>query len=243
MLIGDLPYNNNPTTDDIIVFSKDGQHLLKIKYSDFVRAIHSERAIITGTTLPDDNVGVNGDLYCVKETSRKYKYIKLEITAIKGNNNFTQITEFQFVNSSNVPYIWTGTNAWTNQKHHTTTDDVQAMLDGWITNTSKALWECKPTAANPIIVVLECLEPIDLDIYSKVQFITGGDAEARDPASWTISISNNNVEWTVVNTETSYSMTSDRLAVGYEKALTIPETTRIIATYLKESGHWIPILN
>ena len=284
MLIGDLPIGYNPVKSDIIVFSKDGVHLLKIRYDEFVKNVgitvptvyyedHTVGEvnevgvlkvgendysinvpaggggggadILVSTTPPQDNQGANGDLYFVKDSGQKFKYVKLSISKNKGNNTYTQITEFQFVGSNNKAYIWTGTRSWTNQKHHTMTDGPEAMLDGIINASSKALWECNPTSANTIEVILECFEPIDLSVYSKVQFITGGDAEARDPASWVISVSNDKLNWTTINSETNYSMTSTRLAVGYEATVSLPQSSQtfIKQRYFKESGHWIPILD
>lgn len=285
MLIGDLPFGYDPKKNDIIVFSKDGVHLLKIKYDDFVRNVgitvptvsYTDLVVVDNKTKigelkvgentydvytplnssgvstfvsssdPTDDIGDDGDLYFVKAPDATWRYIKFVITKHKTTNNYTQLTELQFLDSNNNLFNFQGSNAWSNKPHYTATDGPTSMIDGVIRSDSKALWVASPTAQDPIIMIIESRVPIDLSTYSKIRMITGGDAEARDPSSWTLSVSNDQTNWILINEESDYQMTSTRLAVGYEGNLTVPTSAQsqsmIIKRYFKESGHWIPIYN
>ena len=279
MLIGELPRGYNPTKYDDVIFSKDGVHLLRIPYEEFIRAVGGNMvvsytdlveesgkvkigilkageneydvytpgsaSVLTGTTVPSDDIGADGDLYLQKASGIVWRYIKFEITKHKTPNNYTQLTELQFLDSNNKIFNFQGSNAWSNQPHYTATDGPASMIDGVIRNDSKALWVCAPTAANPITAIIESRVPLDLAVYSKIRMITGGDAEARDPSTWTISVSNDQQNWILINSEENYVMTSTRLAVGYEGTAIIPNTMQpmIIQRFYKDSGHWIPIYN
>lgn len=201
--------------------------------------------IRVGTGVPSDDFGSNGDLYLRKASGIVWRYIKFEITKHKTANNYTQLTELQFLDSNNKLFNFQGSNAWSNQPHYTATDGPTSMIDGVIRNDSKALWVCSPTAANPITAIIESRVPLDLAVYSKIRLITGGDAEARDPSTWTISVSNDQQNWILINSETDYVMTSTRLAVGYEGTAILPDTMQpmIVQRFYKDSGHWIPIYN
>lgn len=279
MLIGELPRGYNPTKYDDVIFSKDGVHLLRIPYEEFIRAVGGNMvvsytdlvvesgkikigilkageneydvytpgsaSILTGTTIPSDDAGADGDLYLRKASGIVWRYIKFEITKHKTPNNYTQLTELQFLDSNNKIFNFQGSNAWSNQPHYTATDGPTSMIDGVIRGDSKALWVCAPTTANPITAIIESRVPLDLAVYSKIRMITGGDAEARDPSTWTISVSNDQQNWILINSEANYVMTSTRLAVGYEGTAILPDTMQpmIIQRYYKDSGHWIPIYN
>lgn len=281
MLIGELPRGYNPTKYDDVIFSKDGVHLLRIPYQEFIRAVGGNMvvsytdlvvgsgkikigilkageneydvyapgsvSILTGTTIPSDNIGADGDLYFVKAPANVWRYIKFEITKQKTVNNYTQLTELQFLDSNNTLFNFQGSNAWSNKPHYTATDGPTSMIDGVIRSDSKALWVASPTPQDPIIMIIESRVPIDLSTYSKIRMITGGDAEARDPSSWILSVSNDQKTWEQINSETNYTMTSTRLAVGYEGNLTVPAAASsqdmVLKRYFKQSGHWIPIYN
>lgn len=245
---------NEKSAVSVTEYTQSGEHIADIIVNGTTHAIYaptggggggSSYHILTGTAAPLDTQGENGDLYLQKASGIVWRYIKFEITKHKTTNNYTQLTELQFLDSSNKAFNFQGSNAWSNQPHYTATDGPTSMIDGVIRNDSKALWVCSPTAANPITAIIESRVPLDLSIYSKIRLITGGDAEARDPSTWTISVSNDQQNWILINSETDYVMTSTRLAVGYEGTAILPDTMQpmIIQRYYKDSGHWIPIYN
>lgn len=235
-------------------YQQSGEHIADISVGNNIYPIYAPTGgggggasfhILTGTVAPLDTQGENGDLYLQKASGIVWRYIKFEITKHKTPNNYTQLTELQFLDSNNKIFNFQGSNAWSNQPHYTATDGPASMIDGVIRNDSKALWVCAPTAANPITAIIESRVPLDLSVYSKIRMITGGDAEARDPSTWTISVSNDQQNWILINSETNYVMTSTRLAVGYEGTAILPNTMQpmVIQRYYKDSGHWIPIYN
>lgn len=233
-----------------------GEHIADIIVNGTAHAIYAPTSgggsgssssyhILTGTAAPLDTQGENGDLYLQKASGIVWRYIKFEITKHKKPNNYTQLTELQFLDSNNKLFNFQGSNAWSNQPHFNTTDGPTSMIDGVIRNYSKALWVCAPTAANPITAIIESRVPLDLAVYSKIQLITGDDAPERDPSTWTISVSNDQQNWILINSESNYVMTPARRAVGYEGTAILPDTMQpmIIQRYYKDSGHWIPIYN
>lgn len=282
MLIGDLPIGYNPVKSDIIVFSKDGVHLLKIRYDEFVKNVgitvpkvyYEDHTvgdvnevgvlkvgennypinvpaggggggadILVGTTPPQDNQGANGDLYFVKDSGQKYKYLKFEITGQKKTNAYTQLAEIKFVDSNSKVADLHGIYCKANKPLYIYTQTNEMMFDGF--TQTKGLWVASPTVNDPIIIECTLVEPLDISVYSTLQLWTANDAEARDPSGWKLSVSNDLNTWYVVNQESSYTMTSTRQALGYSATLVLPQSSQtfIKQRYFKESGHWIPILD
>lgn len=246
---------NEKAAVSVTEYTQTGEHIADIIVNGTTHPIYaptgggggggSSYHILTGAAAPLDTQGENGDLYLQKASGIVWRYIKFEITKHKTPNNYTQLTELQFLDSNNKVFNFQGSNAWSNQPHYTATDGPTSMIDGVIRNDSKALWVCAPTAANPITAIIESRVPLDLSVYSKIRMITGGDAEARDPSTWTISVSNDQQNWILINSESDYVMTSTRLAVGYEGTAILPDTMQpmVIQRYYKDSGHWMPIYN
>ena len=277
MLIGELPRGYNPTKYDDVIFSKDGVHLLRIPYEEFIRAVGGNMvvsytdlvvesgkikigilkageneydvytpgsaSILTGTTIPSDDAGADGDLYFVKASGQKYKYLKFEIRGQKTTNAYTQLSEIKFVDSGGSSADLHNVKCTANKPLYTYTQTNEMMFDGF--TGTKGLWVASPTPSDPIIIICEFDEPLDISVYSLVQLWTANDAEARDPSSWKISVSNDKINWIVVNDVDDYSMPSTRQAVGYSNDLALPSEaqTIILQKYYKDSGHWIPIYN
>ena len=199
--------------------------------------------ILVGTTTPFDGTGNDGDLYFVKDSGYKYKYLKFEITEQKTTNTYTQLSEIKFVDTNGNVADLHGLHCKANKPLYTYTQTNEMMFDGF--TQTKGLWVASPTVNDPIIIECTLQEPLDISVYNTLQLWTANDAATRDPSGWKLSVSNDKEYWTVVNQVDHYIMTDTRQALGYTNTLTLPQASQtfIKQKYYKESGHWIPILD
>jgi len=58
-------------------------------------------------------------------------------------------------------------------------------------------------------IYIDNVNPIFFNSY---YYVTGGDADYRDPVSWTLAVSNDNSTWAIINTQSNVVITDDRYA-------------------------------
>jgi len=58
-------------------------------------------------------------------------------------------------------------------------------------------------------IYIDNVNPIFFNSY---YYVTGGDADYRDPVSWTLAVSNDNTSWVVLSTQSNVVITDDRYA-------------------------------
>lgn len=64
------------------------------------------------------------------------------------------------------------------------------------------------TSPLPVVVLIKFISPLSINRYS---FISGNDVSDRDPKSWTVEVSSDNVNWRQVDTKQNYNMDLFRL--------------------------------
>jgi uncharacterized protein (TIGR02145 family) len=137
-----------------------------------------------------------------------YRYIRWVITKVRTYSSGV-------VQAADLVLLKTGTTVSWNPNAIATSPDslyvsqseeVQNILD----NDSNTKWCNINFADNQIgesTVYIDNITPIDFDCY---YYVTANDEEVRDPISWTLSVSNDNINWTVVSTVTDAEITESR---------------------------------
>lgn len=137
-----------------------------------------------------------------------YRYIKWRITKIK---NYIE----GVVQAGDLVLLKTGTTVQYNQSavatspdsvYATPTEQVQNILDNNpITKWCNVNWGNSQTGES--IIYIDNKTKIDFDCY---YYNTANDAEHRDPISWTLEVSNDNINWTIVDTVNDATITDNR---------------------------------
>lgn len=137
-----------------------------------------------------------------------YRYIKWRITKIK---NYIE----GVVQAGDLVLLKTGTTLQYNQSAVATSPDsayaspfeqVQNILDNNpITKWCNVNWGNSQTGES--IIYIDNKTKIDFDCY---YYNTANDAEHRDPISWTLEVSNDNINWTIVDTVNDATITNNR---------------------------------
>ena len=144
---------------------------------------------------------------------KKYRYIKRNITAIKSNVWTTQASEFYFIDSNwnKKSFSWCTITA---QYAGNNNEWIEKLID-WNTSTKYCTWH------NPSLRILFDFgsERISVKKFSRYQRYTANDEPDRDPKTWTIQGSNDNVNYDTLST-VSTNVTSTRYALAGTRDLT-----------------------
>ena len=144
---------------------------------------------------------------------KKYRYIKRNITAIKSNVWTTQASEFYFIDSNwnKKSFSWCTITA---QYAGNNNEWIEKLID-WNTSTKYCTWH------NPSLRILFDFgsEWISVKKFSRYQRYTANDEPDRDPKTWTIQGSNDNVNYDTLST-VSTNVTSTRYALAGTRDLT-----------------------
>ena len=139
--------------------------------------------------------------------SLNHRYLKWSITAYKGNTSETiiQVSEL-YLKYTGSAVSW-GSATITNPNGNNPSNEGPAnLIDGNI--SSKVLdFDIDVNGSSVFIIDAGSGNTLQADSY---YYVTGGDAEQRDPISWTIEGSNDGTNYTVLHTVTNATITSGR---------------------------------
>lgn len=162
---------------------------------------------------------VNSSYYQVfpENSKASFRYLKFYISAVKNSsNNNTQMSEFEICDSS-----WTkmARPSWT-----TITVDKAWNANEWIDKIIDGSTSTKYCTNNvpPITITIDFWETVDFSTYCKYKRYTANDYEARDPNSWTISLSNDWESRTEVSNISNANVTSTRYALAWTWDINLP---------------------
>ena len=139
--------------------------------------------------------------------SLNHRYLKWSITAYKANTSETiiQVSEL-YLKYTGSAVSW-GSATITNPNGNNPSNEGPAnLIDGNI--SSKVLdFDIDVNGSSVFIIDAGSGNTLQADSY---YYVTGGDAEQRDPISWTIEGSNDGTNYTVLHTVTNATITSGR---------------------------------
>jgi hypothetical protein len=136
-----------------------------------------------------------------------YRYIRWTITAIRTPGGGTiQVAEFNLINgASNINMSGSTVTISPAGASGSGSETIASLKDGntatkWFSSISGAL-------ALPHIITFDMGTVTEFNAY---RWATAGDAEGRDPVSWTVSGSLDNSTFTTLDTETNFATTTSR---------------------------------
>ena len=137
------------------------------------------------------------------------RYFRLIITAAAGgsspDSNCTQMSDFVLMYEGNILNWNIGATISNPDGVWNSSEGPSNLLD----NNPTTKWCDQNFVNNGYLATLyiDNIIPISFDSY---YYDTANDFSSRDPVSWTLSISNDNSTWTVVDTQTNVEITTDR---------------------------------
>ena len=154
-------------------------------------------------------------------------YIKFNVTGVDtahfsfdtsgSPGTKVQLEQFQLLNGNNILNLRpTHATALCNGTEFNSSQTAPHAINGVLTNGNK--WGTTniisgvPTLisnTNPIYLLITAATPVTFDQY---QFITADDNPIRDPVTWTVSISDDGITYTIIDTQTDYPTTFARNA-------------------------------
>ncbi len=143
-----------------------------------------------------------------------YRYIKFSVTKRRGGGSgYIQLSELRFLNADDEIFVWpSGTTITATSSATGSYESVEKLIDG---NTST-----KYCGSTPGYVTFEIdlgeSGSIDISIYRTWQWYTANDATDRDPISFSLSLSEDGVEYIEFDSVSDAEVTTTRSALAYE---------------------------
>lgn len=129
------------------------------------------------------------------------QYVRWSVTATKTTANLMQASEFVLrLGETNISM--TGTTVTASAANQT--GEIPANL----VDNNTATKYCSTTTTGPWTFTFNLGS---VKVFNGYRWSTANDAEARDPSTWTIGISTDNINWRTMHTITGFVATATRL--------------------------------
>lgn len=187
-----------------------------------------------------------------------YRYYKWEIIGIKANSSSVQASEFEFYSDSfgvnKIPlssYPVSTQSSWFSFSNGIAPEKLFDANIGtkWYIDTYQSYTGSyiNPNNNNYQNVVDKFWVSIDTGSTNAIAplsygWITGNDVIERDPTSWKLYGSNDNITWTTISEINNFSTTDDRQVRAGVFQLTVVPPTNVVATTRNQSARvsWTP---
>ena len=143
---------------------------------------------------------------------KKYRYLRMSITANRGSTNILQLSEIQIVSATGTLLTWPdGTTITASIAATSDSENVSKLIDG---DTSTKF--CSTAFSNSCDIDIDLgSQMLDRTEYTSWRWYTANDAEARDPVSFELLGSVDGETYTSFDAVTSATIPTDRKALAY----------------------------
>lgn len=139
-----------------------------------------------------------------KKSSKHIVSLQFKVTARRGGgNDGHQYSQFAFYDDNNNRYSWPSGTSWSDNTGHYENDPI---------GNDKMLLKSTPGI---LTLNLPAGYYIDSSIYTKYGWNTANDFPDRDPISWEFYISEDGINYSLVDTRTSQTITTDRYTLAF----------------------------
>jgi hypothetical protein len=132
------------------------------------------------------------------------RYLRWSISSVRTAGNILQAAEFNIgVGSADVSII--GSTVTNPGGTNPPSEPPSNLVDGststkWVNTTTL-------DSVNPCVVIFDFGSA---KTYNSYRYCTANDLSGRDPTSWTVSSSDDGVNWTVIDTRLGQTITTSR---------------------------------
>ncbi len=144
-------------------------------------------------------------------TQYNFRYLRLDLLAIRGTNNYVQMSMIRFVSDVIGAFPFpAATSAVANVGNRG--DGPQNLVDGITTTKFCGNWSEHP---GDVHIIFD-LGPggVDISVFDKFEWYTANDDNARDPITWTLYGYNNSFDMTELCGRVNYLPTTTRRALA-----------------------------
>lgn len=143
---------------------------------------------------------------------KKYRYLRMSITANRSNTNILQLSEIQIVSATGTLLTWPdGTTITASIAATSDSENVSKLIDG---NTSTKF--CSTAFSNSCDIDIDLgSQMLDRTEYTSWRWYTANDEEGRDPVSFELLGSVDGETYTSFDAVTSATIPTDRNALAY----------------------------
>lgn len=172
--------------------------------------LHRERNATTRYGAPP-TAGTNQ----VDQAGGSARYLRMHITGKRGGSGekYLQMSEIKLVNTNGTSFSWpAGTTVTSSTNGNSSSEAPVKLIDGNV-STKYCTWN----GYLPLDVTIDLGSgnSVNLATYSRWQWYTANDANARDPTSFSFLASNDGVKWVELNAATNATITTTRRALAY----------------------------
>ena len=143
--------------------------------------------------------------------TQSYRYLRWIMTKTKGTD-----TDFGAIQVADLVLLYQGaTVSWgpsasvTNPDGTTSEEETPIEILDYNSGTKWCNTIFGTTSFGTASIFIDNVNPLIFDSY---YYVTGNDDPVRDPVTWTLSGSNDNSTWTILNTQSNVTITDDRQA-------------------------------
>ena len=170
----------------------------------------NEYAVSTGNFIDSsyNKTLVNKGATHSTDVPMKYRYLRWLMTQTTGADNFAAIQACDLVLLYNGATVsWGPSASATNPDGGSTANEQADKLLDYNINTKWCDLSFGTTSFGTSTIYIDNVSPI---IFNSYYYVTGNDSPYRDPVSWTLAVSNDNSNWSIIDTQTSVGITSSR---------------------------------
>ena len=151
---------------------------------------------------------VRGGKNLIAEPRPPYRYFKMVIIKIRVNTGTVcQMSEFAFYEQNETNINLNGLSISNPGGNYIINESPEKLIDG-NTNTK---WNISNYSSNNTSIIIDFgTDYINKPVPKLYKWATANDADYRDPISWTISGSNDNTNWVVLDSQNNYATTTVR---------------------------------
>ena len=161
-----------------------------------------------------DGLDLSSNVVGFSISSQTFRYVRWSVTALRSAGSDMQVSEFILINSNNVLNM-AGSTITPSRAASITEQGANNLIDG---NLNSKYYTGVTTSPWNFTIDLGSAKTFDGYAWA-----TGDDSTQRDPISWTLDVSSDNVNWTTVSTISNYSTTTTRKAY-------VPSTITIVGS-------------
>ena len=170
----------------------------------------NEYAVSTGNFIDSsyNKTLVNKGATHSTDVPMKYRYLRWLMTQTTGADNFAAIQACDLVLLYNGATVsWGPSASATNPDGANIPSELASNLLDYNINTKWCDNTYGTTSFGTSTIYIDNVNPIFFNSY---YYVTGNDSPDRDPVSWTLAVSNDNYNWSIIDTQSNVGITSSR---------------------------------
>ena len=187
---------------------------------------------LDGITAPTALIGHDGDEYFELSGNLPVSHIvslKFKVTERKGTGNgMIQFSKLGFYDANDNKFSWPSGTTWS--------DDVGHYENDPINDNEKMLLVSVP---GTVTINLPSGSYIDSSVYTRFGWYTANDSTDRDPVGWELYISEDGINYLLIDTRTNQTITDYREVLAFKDTYVSSVLPTIKDIYFKKSGTWL----